>query len=206
MTYAVVRVLEGTSTRTPQELSDIAEQELMPQLAKSGGLLRYTTLTFSAGRIGSFTAYQDKDAAEHGVKVATEWLEDTGAMADYEVVQTLQGEVCYTLNDPGNKPLKGASGVGRIYETSASGNEVRAALEPFADQIKDITGFLRLNAIKLDDGTGIAVFSAFQTAAGVGQLTELASSKRAESGSSLRQVLPNNPKTMELKIIDSFTP
>lgn len=203
MPYAAMRLYAGSSSRGPEEIDKIVERELLPQLKSAGGLVRYTTLSLHDGRIGAFSAYEDKTAADRGRQIAVAWVGSTGALSGFKLADTYEGEVICTLN--GDPLQAGAYGVGRIYETDASADNVRAAMEASANDIQAVPGFQRLVAVKLE-GRGVGVFSTVKTQEGASQLTELAKKTRSVDDSALQKVFPRDPEQFEATVIRTYSP
>ena len=119
MPYVVARIFSGSSHQNPGQLNRMARQDLVLQLLQVPGLLRYSTLPFNDGRVGSFSVYENREAVERGLRVASEWVSSTEAVRNYELDETLRGEVVYTLVGRGNQLQRNAYGITRIYETIA---------------------------------------------------------------------------------------
>ena len=67
MPYIMARLFSGSSDQSPGQLDRIACQELVPQLLQIPGLLRYSTVQLTDGRVGSFSVYENREAAERGL-------------------------------------------------------------------------------------------------------------------------------------------
>ena len=135
MPYVVARLFSGSSDQSPEQLDRIARQELVPQLLQIPGLLRYSTLQFNDGRVGAFSVYENREAAERGLRVASEWVSSTEAVRNYRLDETLRGEVVYTVVGQGNQLQRNAYGVARIYETIARAEDIARALQEEAAEI-----------------------------------------------------------------------
>src|SRR4051812_27086869 len=175
MPYVVARLFSGSSDQRPEQLDDIARQELVPQLLQISGLLRYSTLQFNDGRVGSFSVYENRQAAERGLRVASEWVSSTEAVRNYKLDETLRGEIVYTLLGHGSQVQRNAYGVARIYETIARAEDVARALqEEAAETLSEATpGLIRYSLVRLDDDR-VGAFSAFEDQAIAQRTTELA--------------------------------
>src|SRR3954454_18021679 len=97
MADAMARIFSGSADPGPEQLDRIARQELVPQLLQIAGLRRYSTLTFTDGRVGSFSVYDTREAANRGLRVASEWVSGTDAVRNYHLDETLRGEIAYIL-------------------------------------------------------------------------------------------------------------
>ncbi len=180
----------------------VLEQELLPRLRAAGGLLRYTTLLLNDGRVGSVSTYEDKEAADRGRQIGRDWMHSTDIMSNYKPAESYEGEVVYMLTGEDLQP--GAYGVARIYDTDASSEAVRAATEELAGAIQAVPGFMHLTAVMLP-GQGVAVLTTFKTLEGASQLTENAKEARAVSGSSLQKVFPEDPESIEARVLGTYT-
>jgi quinol monooxygenase YgiN len=206
MPYVVARIYSGSSHQNPEQLNRMALQDLVPQMLQVPGLLRYSTLQFNDGRVGSFSAYENREAVERGLRVASEWLSSTEAVRNYKLDETLRGEVVYTLVGRGNQLQRNAYGVARIYETIARAEDVARALqEEAAETLSEATpGLIRYSLVRLDDGR-IGAFSAFEDQASAQRTTELARELRSKAGSKLRHYLPTDPDLYEGIILGTYT-
>ena len=206
MPYVVARIFSGSSDQNPEQLNRMARQDLVPQLLQVPGLLRYSTLQFNDGRVGSFSVYENREAAERGLRVASEWVSSTEAVRNYKLDETLRGEIVYTLVGRGNQLQRNAYGVARIYETIARAEDVARALqEEAAETLSEATpGLIRYSLVRLDDGR-IGAFSAFEDQASAQRITELARELRSKAGSKLRHYLPTDPDLYEGIILGTYT-
>src|SRR3954467_15869134 len=206
MPYIMARLFSGSSGQSPEQLDRMACQELVPQLLQIPGLLRYSTVQFTDGRIGSFSVYGNRQVAERGLRVASEWVSSTEAVRNYKLDETLRGEVVYTLIGRGSQVQRDAYGVARIYETIARAEDVARALqEEAAETLSEATpGLIRYSLVRLDDGR-IGAFSAFEDQASAQRITELARALRSKAGSKLRHYLPTDPDLYEGIILGTYS-
>lgn len=208
MTYVVIRLLAGSSTRgsSQEELIRIAEQELAPQL-KQAGCARYNLIRFTDGRMGSVSRYNDRASAENGSAIAERWIRETGAMEGYRVEQSMRGETIFGHQPNPGQQLDKAHGVMRIYRTDAAAQDVKRALEQEAQPILDSAGagIFTYTCIKLDGGDGYCVLTAHPTQQDATALTEQARQARERSGSLIAKVFPQPPRVIEGQIIRSLT-
>jgi hypothetical protein len=207
MPYVMARLFSGPSDQSPEQLDRIARQELVPQLLQIPGLLRYSTLQLNDGRVGSFSVYETREAAERGLRVASEWVSSTEAVSNYRLDETLRGEVAYTLVGQGNQLQRNLYGVARIYETIARAEDIARALQEEAAEIlqESTPGLVCYSLVRLDDGR-VGAFTAFEDRESAQQITERARELRNKAGSKLRQFLPTDPELYEGIIIGTYTP
>ena len=207
MPYAVARLFAGSSHQSPEQLDRIARQELVPQLLQIPGLLRYSTLQLNDGRIGSFSVYGGREAAERGLRVASEWVSATEAVRNFRLDETLRGEIVYTLVGRGNPLQRNAYGVARVYETIARAEDIARALQEEAAEIlsEATPGLIRYSLLRLDDGR-VGAFSAFEDQTSAQQITEHARELRSKAGSKLRHYLPTDPDLYEGIILGTYAP
>jgi hypothetical protein len=207
MPYVVARLFSGSSDQSPEQLDSIARQELVPQLLQISGLRRYSTLQFNDGRVGSFSVYENRQIAERGLRVASEWVSSTEAIRNYKLDETLRGEVIYTLVGCGSQIQRNAYGVARIYETIARAEDVARALqEEAAETLSEATpGLIRYSLVRLDDGR-VGAFSTFEDRASAQRTTELARELRSKVGSKLRHYLPTDPDLYEGIVLGTYIP
>jgi hypothetical protein len=206
MAYAMARIFSGSSDPSPEQLDRIARQELVPQLLQISGLRRYSTLMFADGRVGSFSVYDTHEAADRGLRVASEWVSSTDAVRNYRLDETLRGEIAYTLIGQGGQSQRNASGVARIYQTDASIDDVKAAIEQeVSEAVQHLPGLLRYTFVGLEDGR-IGSFAAFASQESARRAAELTSKLRAKGGSALGRLLPHAPQVLEGTILGTYTP
>jgi hypothetical protein len=207
MPYVVARLFSGPSDQSPEQLDRIARQELVPQLLQIPELLRYSTLQLNDGRVGSFSVYETREAAERGLRVASEWVSSTEAVSNYRLDETLRGEVAYTLVGQGDQLQRNLYGVARIYETIARAEDIVRALQEEAAEIlhESTPGLVRYSLIRLDDGR-VGAFTAFEDRESAQQITERARELRNKAGSKLRHFLPTDPELYEGIILGTYTP
>ena len=207
MPYVVARLFSGSSDQNPEQLDHIARQELVPQLLQVPGLLRYSTLQFNDGRVGSFSVYENREAAERGLRVASEWVSSAEAVRNYRLDETLRGEGVYTLVGQGNQLQRNAYGVARIYETIARAEDIARALQEEAAEIlsESTPGLIRYSLVRLDDGR-VGAFSAFEDQESAQQINEHARELRSKPGSKLHHFLPTDPELYEGIILGTYTP
>src|SRR3954463_5194634 len=190
MAYAMTRIFSGSSDPGPEQLDLMARQELVPQLLQIVGLRRYSTLVFTDGRVGSFSVYDTREAADRGLRVASEWVSSTDAARNYHLDETLRGEIAYTLIGQGGQSQRNASGVARIYQTDASIDDVKTAIEQeVSEAVQHLPGLLRYTLVPLEDGR-IGSFAAFASPESARRAAELTSKLRAKGGLALGRLLP----------------
>jgi hypothetical protein len=207
MPYVMARLFSGPSDQSPEQLDRIARQELVPQLLQIPELLRYSTLQLNDGRVGSFSVYETREAAERGLRVASEWVSSTEAVSNYRLDETLRGEVAYTLVGQGDQLQRNLYGVARIYETIARAEDIVRALQEEAAEIlhESTPGLVRYSLVRLDDGR-VGAFTAFEDRESAQQITERARELRNKAGSKLRHFLPTDPELYEGIILGTYTP
>ena len=161
MAYAVSRVYSGCTA--PEEVAGIALKELAPKLGAGGGLTRYAPVAFSDGRVGSFSVYENQDAAKRSQQIAAEFVKGHNSFKNLKLDETIEGEVISTMQ--GSAPMSGRlHGVSRIYTTSASVSEVMDALKEASDAIRSFPGLARYTVVKLTDGR-VGIFNSFDSQA-----------------------------------------
>jgi hypothetical protein len=205
MAYATARLFSGSSDQSPEQLDRIARQELVPQLLQIPGLRRYSTLQFHDGRTGSFSVYENREAANRRLRVAMEWVSSTAAVRDYQLDETFRGEIIYSLIGQGDQRQRNAYCVARIYQTKASTDELKTAIEQEASgPLQHLPGLLRYTLLKLEDGQ-VGSFADFINQESARRSSELAAKLRAKGGSALAQVLSENPQVLEGIILGTYT-
>jgi hypothetical protein len=206
MAYAMARIFSGSSDPSPEQLDLIARQELVPQLLQIAGLRRYSTLALTDGRVGSFSVYESREAANRGLRVASEWVSSTDAARNYHLDETLRGEIAYSLIGQGGQSQRNAFGVARIYQTDASIDDVKTAIEQeVSEAVQHLPGLLRYTLVPLEDGR-IGSFAAFSSQESARRAAELTRKLRTKGGSALGRLLPHAPQVLEGTILGTYTP
>lgn len=204
MAYVLVRIYSGSSERSPEEILRMVGQELRPQLT-TPGCRRYTTFRLDDGRIGSTSLYDDKATADRGNEIAAKVVKDASFLRGYSLARTLRGEVIFAHEA---SELSGdLQGEIRIYQTSASADDLRAAFEQEALPIlRDHQGLVRYTAIQLDgDPPGCAVLTAHRDRESATSLSSKAREARQRAGSKLKSVLAREPETVRGTITATYT-
>jgi hypothetical protein len=203
MTYVVVRIYSGTGDRSVDDLLHVVGQELAPQVIKAG-CKRYSTVKFMDDRIGSSSFYQSRAAADQGSQIAAKWVSETGALEGYKLAQTIEGEVVYAFQ--GEQNVQAKEGEIRLYQTSASREDIEAAIREEAQPIlQSVTGLIRYTCFKLDDQQGYAVITGHANREASTLLSQKARDARQHSGSRLQRVLPQDPEILQGTIVHSYT-
>jgi hypothetical protein len=203
MTYVLVRIYTGGSDRNVDDLLHLVGQELAPRVIKAG-CKRYSTVKFTDGRIGSSSFYEDAAAARRGSEIAAEWVGGSGAMKDYKLARTISGEAIYVFQGAQNAQAK--EGEIRLYQTSASREEVEAALREEAQPILQAAkGLIRYTFFKLDGIQGYGAITGHVDRESSTQLSEKAREARQISASRLQRVLPQTPEILQGTIAHSYT-
>jgi hypothetical protein len=207
MAYAMTRIFSGSSSDpSPEQLDRIARQELVPQLLQIAGLRRYSTLTFTDGRVGSFSVYDTREAANRGLRVASEWVSGTDAVRNYHLDETLRGEIAYILIGQGVQNQRNASGVAQLYRTNASIDDVKTAIEQeVSEAVQHLPGLLRYTLVGLEDGR-IGSFAAFASQESARRAADLTRKLRAKGGSALGRLLAHAPQVIEGTILGTYSP
>lgn len=203
MTYVLVRIYTGTGDRGVDDLLHVVGQQLAPQVIQAGGK-RYSTIKFTDGRIGSSSFYDDRAAADRGSQIAAKWVSETGAMKGYNLAQTIKGEVVYAFQ--GDHATQAKEGEIRLYQTSASREDVEAALREEAQPIlQSVTGLIRYTCFKLDDEQGYAVITGHANREASTLLSQKARDARRQSGSRVQRALPQDPEILQGTIVYTYT-
>ena len=202
MAYVMQRIYSSSGTMKAEELAQLALKDLAPKLDEGGGLMRYLTVAFSDGRLGSFSAYESQEAARRGLQIAAELVKGHKDFQSLKLDETMEGEVIYAAQ--GSVPMTGRlHGVSRVYTTSASIDDVKDAFENEAGEIiRSFPGLARFTVAKLTDGR-IGVFNSFNSQENAKKSSEQARTLRAKSGSKLARTLPSDPQTLEGIVIGS---
>jgi hypothetical protein len=207
MAHCVARFYSGTAAADVDGIVAIVRSELIPAIAKVPGFGRYSGLVTKDGRLGSFSVYENRQAADHGIEIASGWIRNKPDLAKYPLDLNLRGEIGLAITGTGSAGTSAqrAFAVARLYRTDTSLAEVDAAIEQEGlAHIKAIPGLLRYTTAKLDDGR-IASFNAYESEAAARASVEKARELRGRGGSRLSQVLPADPDVIEGTILFTDT-
>src|SRR3954452_3782692 len=200
MAYYMVRLYSGAADRPPEQLCQQAGSELAPQLMQAGGLQRYLTGVADDGRIVSASVYDSKAAAQKGLEIARQWMANASALRDYQLSQTMQGEIVRVMQ--GNTQNRATFGVGRLHTTNATAERVADAIEQHGiPAAQSISGRARTLVVQLDDGR-VGTFLAFDSKEARDQHNQHVRKQRAELAP-IRQVMPNEPEEINARIVTS---
>lgn len=203
MTYVLVRIYTGSRDRSVDNLLHVVGQELAPQVIQAG-CKRFSTIKFTDGRVGSSSFYEDRAAADTGSQIAAKWVSETGAMSDYKLAQTIKGEVVYAFQ--GEQSAQAKEGEIRLYQTSASREDIESAMREEAQPIlQSVTGLIRYTCFKLDGQQGFAVITGHANREASTLLSQKARDARQHSGSRLNRALPQDPEILQGTIVHSYT-
>lgn len=187
---------------TAEQVAALAVKELGPKLNQRPGLLRYSTYAFSDGRLGSFSVYENENAASGAGLIASDWVKGNNAMQGFRLVDTMEGEIIYAVE--GVDGWAAQHSLARIYKANASAEALRAALEQEAgDIIRTLPGLVRYGVVRSADGR-VGVFSGFDTLENARRSTEQARALRGRSGSRLAALLPSDPDVIEGKPVGNL--
>ena len=201
MSYIVTRIYSGTGDKTVEELVDLAMQELAPRLASEDGFLRYITIKLSDGRFGSFSAYENQQAAKRSLEIAADWTQTKSDLRNSKLDETLEGETIFTAE--GSVPIAARlHGVIRLYQTDASQEEVQKAFDAEGPAVikNNFVGLSRYTVAKLTDGR-VGTFGSFDTQENAQKSSQAAKQVRSQSGSEIARTLPNDPQVLEATIL-----
>jgi hypothetical protein len=205
MAYIVARFYTGTAAADIDQMMTLCRNELIPQLEQLPGFQRYTIVQAKDGRVGSVAIFDNKEAAQESNTLAKRWVDNKPEFAKYpRDALTFQGEIGSSVTGPATvKPDQRAYGAIRLYNTSASFEDVQAAIQREGlPQLQAIPGLVRYTTVKLDDGR-IASFTTFESEEAARASTEKARELRGKGESLLKKVLPNDPEVIEVTVLYS---
>ena len=94
MAYYLIRLYSGSGDRPMEQLiQETVVNDLVPKLREGGGLQRYLAVITDDGHTGSASLYESKKAADRGLQIAREWVQNTGAMRGYQLPSAFGGQV-----------------------------------------------------------------------------------------------------------------
>ena len=196
----------GPPIPAPSSLISLRGRSWCRNCCRLPGCVANSTLALTDGRVGSFSVYETREAANRGLRVASEWVSSTDAARNYQLDETLRGEIAYTLIGQGAQSQRNASGVARIYQTHASIDDVKTAIEQeVSEAVQHLPGLLRYTLVGLEDGR-IGSFAAFASPESARRAAELTSKLRAKGGSAPGRLLPHAPQVLEGTILGTYTP
>jgi hypothetical protein len=171
---------------------------LIPKLLEAGGLVRFISFVADDGRIGSASVYENKEAAERGLRIGREVAGVAEAMKGYQLSQTLQGEIAAVLN--ADIKYEPAFAIGRLFKTDATAAEVVETIKKARAAAQDDSSRPRTVIVQMDDGR-VGSFAAYATKESRDQHT--AAISKARENPEHRRLLPNDPETIPSRIITS---
>lgn len=201
MTYVVIRLLTGSNQHSVEERTRVGVEKLVPKL-KQAGCQRISFIQLDDGRIGTVSRYPDAQSAAKAADIAARFIQDTPELQGYKVEQVLKGELIFGFTPDEHARFDGAYGSLRIYQSAASTDDHKQALEQEALPILKQAGrdILSYAVIKLDDDSGVVALTAHPTQEAAAQNTQAAQAKRQQTGSLLSKTLPQAPQVIEGRI------
>jgi len=200
MSYYLVRLYSGSGDRPLEQLIEqTVVTDLVPKLQRGGGLQRYLAVITDDGRTGSASLYESKAAADRGLEIAREWAQNTGAMRGYQLAASFGGQVVAQRQGPAHGHTV-THGVGRLYRTNATAEQVADAIQQSANQEADvIEGRARTLITQLDDGR-VGIFAGFTSQESRDRHSE-AVRKHRTSIEAMKAVLPGEPEQINTRIV-----
>ncbi len=197
MAYYLVRLYSGAGDRPVEDvIRGAVANELVPKLKEAGGLRRYVAGVVEGGGPVSASVYDDKEHADKGLEIARQWAVDTGAMKGYQLSQSFGGEIVRMIK--GDTEGQVTHGVGRLWQTPSSAEQVADALEK-RRAANPSSGNVRLLVLRLDDGR-IATIGAFTSKEARDGHSEIVRRSRAE-GEEMRTIFPNDPEEIRTLVL-----
>ena len=198
MAYCVIRIYKGAAN--VDTVLEHVRTGLIPRIARIPGFNRYAAFKVSDGRLGSFSVFDDKAAAEQSTSVARDFIKGVPELAKLAADESMQGEI--GLSIIGSAPAAGTGhAVMRLYRTAASFADVNAAIEQEAmARLRDIPGLRRYSTAKLEDGR-IATIAGFESEQAAKASTALAKELRQQGQSKLAKLLPGDPQVIEATVL-----
>jgi hypothetical protein len=194
--YYLIRTFSGGGHRSLEEHKMVVA-EMLPHLVEGSGLRRFKTFALADGRIGSSSVYRDKQSAQQGMQIAKEWAAGAGAgaMQKYELDTSYEGEIA-TIIDGDSIGESAVYEVGRIYTTSATADEVGAAIGEtiLEDQAQErsITGRVRTVVVQLG-ADQVGTFSGYSSESASEEHSRRITEHRSNETSRIRKLTPSEP-------------
>jgi len=198
MTYYVLRLYSGSGDRAPEQLlREVVMNEALPLLRQAGGLRRYMTFIPDQGGIGSASVYDNKEAAQKGLRIAREWVQNTKAAQGYQLSFAAEGEIIRVIEGAAqNEEVR--FGAVRVYHTPASPEQVAdviASRQPQGGR----EGLVRTAVVDLGGGC-VATFSGYTSEQAQQEHDNVIQQHRSEAGNPTKDVLPNDPEQFFVRV------
>jgi hypothetical protein len=200
MAYYLVRLYSGSGDRPMEQLiQETVVNDLVPKLQEGGGLQRYLAVITDDGRTGSASLYESKKAADRGLQIAREWVQNTGAMRGYQLTSAFGGQVIRQRHGEAHGQ-RVTHGVARLYSTNATAEQVADAIEQYGDPAVDaIQGRARTLITQLDDGR-VGIFAGFTSQESRDKHSQAVRQHRA-SVEAMKAALPSEPQEINTRVI-----
>jgi len=187
MPYFVLRRYSGQASRSADETLATVQTELFPKLKETGGLIRYTTLVMDDGGIASSSVYENKEAAQRGVRVAAEVVSKAQFLQGYKLEHVLEGEIARRIDH--NSQVQAKYGVARVFKTSASAVQIADAMAQPPD-VFAVPGRVRTFVVQLTDGR-VGGFSSFDSKETADRVSEEIKKVRANPNAPMVKLAPD---------------
>ena len=187
MPYFVLRRYSGQASRSADETLATVQSELFPKLKEAGGLIRYTTLVMDDGGIASSSVYDNKEAAQRGVRVAAEVVSKAQFLQGYKLEHVFEGEIARRIDH--NSQVQAKYGVARVFKTSASAAHIADAMAQPPD-VFAVPGRVRTFVVQLTDGR-VGGFSSFDSKETADRVSEEIKKVRANPNAPMVKLAPD---------------
>lgn len=151
MTYMMRRRFQGSAPDVT-ELDRTIARELVPKFKAIPGFIRYFTIAFDDGTVGSMTVVEDENAVQHCQDAARRWASEAPAMKGMKPVDAISAKmVARIIAVDSNAP---GFSIFRHYRSDASEHDLEEAFgQPLRDAFQQkVAGLVRYGVWKLPDG------------------------------------------------------
>jgi hypothetical protein len=206
MSYCTIRVYSGLGAGEVPPVMDMVKSDLVPIIAKTKGLQRYTGVHTSDGRIASVSFFDDKQGADQAAAAVRAFLPTRPELGKLHLAMAMEGEVGLAIAGPSSMgPGMHAGGTAhgaiRISKMVAPFAEVNAAIEAEGLAVlRAIPGLMRYTTVNAGDGR-LVTLSAFTSEQAARDSTAKAKELIAKPGSKLAKVFGGSMEAIEVSIV-----
>jgi hypothetical protein len=191
MTYMVSRRFRGQQGIDPADLDRTVGKELVPQIRGLPGFMRYVTVMYDDGMIGSVTVMQNEDSIRRSDVIARKWAAESPAMRSLTLATSITGKAIATV-EAGTSLAPGFT-IQRLYRSDASESAAAQAFAPVLEAFRQhAAGLVRYMAVLVPGGQ-LATLGWFDSADHAAASSQVARDLIRQSPD-LGKVLPNPPE------------
>jgi hypothetical protein len=193
--YMARRRFRGASA-SAAELDRIGGSELVPQLKQLPGFIRFITVEFEDGTVGTLLACENLDSINRAAEIGRQWRSQTPAAKNATLVDELIGKMTARINTDNYTP---GYTIQRLYSSRASEQDlIRVFSQDLLRQFQqEATGVQRYGVLKSINGAKVMTTGWFDSAEHA-QASSQVARNLIQAGHDLQSILPAPPEQIAM--------